>query len=993
MTRSGSFKTARRALGAALLATTLLAGTPALAQLTTATIRGTVSAGAAPAAGTVVSARNVATGSVQTATAGPNGAYVLPGLRPGTYDISFPGADGAAVVRRVIISVGETATLDLDTAAAAPPAAPATGDESNVLVIGTRLGETRTSEIATNVTQNQIENLPQNNRNFLNFAALAPGIQVLQTEFRQTFGGAGVGTGRDGDSFGGPQVNVFIDGVSLRSNINQGGIIGQDVSRGNPFSQLAVAEFRVLTSNFKAEYEDAGTSIITAITRSGTNQLHGEIFGTYQDESMIARDQITLRRGEPEPNLTRYQYGASLGGPIVQDRLFFFASYEANIQDRAKSVVPGTPPPGAIVPIDVDQFRGTFPSPFREHLGFAKLTWQASPDHLVELSGSLRIESDLRDFGGTDARERGSNVDNNVYTGRLSWTWNGNGFLNEFSADYLRSDLEFGALGSAGFGQIYQGVIAIGGRADLQQIRQRGLTFRDNFSLTELNWMGRHLIKMGARLSFQDYFVGGSGPNANPQFEFVQNDRGTADTSDDLTFAQPSTVRFGGGNPEVSANTTQIGLFVQDDWEANEHLTFNIGLRWDVDTNARNNNFVTSPAAAAALRDLGADPRTPDFFDVEDYISTGNNRKTDWNNFAPRIGFSYDVNADQRTVLFGGFGRYYDRTLFRSAAEETLLRQYRNGELLFSDDGLPRDGRPTILWNPTYLTPDGFANLLASLAADPTSPGTTELRAIPNNLRTPYTDQFSLGIRQRFGIFRTSLSFSHVIGHDQIGYAPLNRTQTTNAGGFYDFIPMTNGFSNAVVAFNTRRTRYDAVFVSIDKPYTRQSGWGVGLAYTYAHSRERGSSFNFDYPFIGGQDYVPNAGNEKHRVVVNGIADLPWGFRISGLATYSSGLPYNIIDATAGFQPGNIQLGYFRHAPSYLQVDLRLQKTFHVFGGSEFVLSAEVFNLFNEDIWAGADNFFGPGDTIEFRADGQRGQGNALAGPPRTFQFGASFRF
>ena len=122
-------------------------------------------------------------------------------------------------------------------------------------------------------------------------------------------------------------------------------------------------------------------------------------------------------------------------------------------------------------------------------------------------------------------------------------------------------------------------------------------------------------------------------------------------------------------------------------------------------------------------------------------------------------------------MIFGGFGRYYDRTLFRSAAEETLLRQYRQGEILFSANGLPRDGRPTILWNPNYLTPAGFAALLASLAADPTSPGTSELRAIPNDLNTPYTDQFSIGLRQRFGIFRTSLSFSHIIGRDQIGYA------------------------------------------------------------------------------------------------------------------------------------------------------------------------------------------------------------------------------
>ena len=601
MTGSRTYKTARRALSAALLATTLLAGTSALAQVTTATIRGNVTTSAAPAPGTIVTARNVDTGSVATATAGADGSYVLAGLRPGSYDISVAAEGGTPVTQRVIVSVGEAATLDVDTAAPAEAAAAPAPGEGDILVVGTRLGETRTSEIGTNVSADQIQNLPQNNRNFINFAALAPGVRVLQTEFRQTFGGGGVGVSRDGDSFGGPQVNVFIDGVSLRSNINQGGIIGQDVSRGNPFSQLAVAEFRVLTSNFKAEYEDAGTSIITAVTRSGTNSFHGEIFGTYQDQSMIAIDAITQARGDPEPDLTRYQLGAALGGPIVRDNLFFFISYEGNIQDRSNTVVPGgSAADQAQLPFNVNDFAGTFPSPFREHLGFAKLTWQAGADHLVELSGSVRIESDIRDFGAPSnpqaARSRGTIVDNDVYTGRLRWDWNGNGFLNEASIDYLRSDLAFGAVGAIDFGQIYQGIIQIGGRADFQQIQQEGITFRNNFSLTDVDWNGNHLIKMGLRVSFQNYQVGGSGPFANPQFEFIRDNRGTPlDPSDDLSFAFPANVRFGGGDPNVEASTTQIGLFAQDDWEINEHLTLNLGLRWDVDTNARNNDFVTLP--------------------------------------------------------------------------------------------------------------------------------------------------------------------------------------------------------------------------------------------------------------------------------------------------------------------------------------------------------------------------------------------------------------
>ena len=996
MTKSHTGRRLARGFCTVLLATSLLAATPAFAQLTTATIRGQVTTSAAAAPGAVVTAKNLENGSTANATAGPDGSYVLTGLRPGTYDISFAAAGGATVTRRVIVSVGQTATLDVDTGTqAATPVDEAAATEGTlaaegaaIVVVGTRLVETRTSEVGTNVSDDQIENLPQNNRNFLNFAALAPGIKVNQSEFRQTFAGGGVGTDPNGDSFGGPQVNVFIDGVSLKSNVQQGGIVGQDVSRGNPFSQLAVREFRVLTSNFKAEFEDAGTAIITAVSKSGTNKFKGEAFGSYQDESMMSRDFFVKRDDLDEPKLKRKQYGVGFGGPIITDNLFFFASYEANLQDRARTVVPGDPgDQAAFLPFNVDDFRGSFASPFREHLGFGKFTWLVADNQTVELTGSIRKETDLRDFGGQAARDRGVAVDNDVYTGRLRYDYVGGNFLNEASIDWLKMDLAFGADLGAGFGRVYQGVIQVGGRPAFQEVLQEGLTLRNNFSLTDINWHGNHLVKLGAKLSFQKYRVGGSGPFANPEFEFLR------DPGRGLDFSFPAVVRFGGGDPEVQAKTTQIGLFVQDDWEVNEHLLINAGLRWDYDSNAKNNDFETPARAAEALRALGADPRIqPAFFDVEDYISDGN-RKADWGNFAPRIGLSYDINADQRTVLFGGFGRYYDRALFRSAAEETLLSQYRQGELLFSRDGLPRDGRPTIRWQDQFLTEEGFAALLASLAADPTSPGTNELRVIPNDLKTPYTDQFSIGVRQRFGIFRTSLTFNHIVGKNQIGYAPINRSVAPGASGFFDFIPLINGYGNAVAAFNTRQSKYDAILLSVDKPYSKSSGWGVGLAYTgVLRSKERGFSFNFDYPNIGDQPFVPNAGNEKHRAVVNGIVDLPLGFRASGLVTYGSGLPFFVIDANRapppqGFQPGTIRLGFFEEVPHFLQVDLRLQKIFRMFGDKEVILSAEVFNLFNRANFGGADGFICCGGNPNF------GVPNSLAGPPRSFQFGVSTRF
>jgi hypothetical protein len=999
MTNSKLSRKVQRGMRLALLATSLLAATPALAQTTTATVRGQVTNSAAVAPRTVVTAVSVDTGAVRRAVAGPDGSYVLTGLSPGTYDVTFAVPGGPTVTRRVSVQVGQTATFDMDVSAPdkgaegmAAPAAATAGRGGAIVVTGRRLVETRTSEIATNVTSDQIENLPQSNRNFLNFAALAPGIRVVQAgELRQTFGGGGIGVDPNGESTAGPQVNVFIDGVSLKSDINQGGIVGQDVSAGNPFSQLAVREFRVLTSNFKAEYEDAGTAIITAVTKSGTNQFHGEAFGLWQNQSLIERDYFQKKNHQPKNKLKRYQYGAALGGPIIKDKLFFFANYEANIKDRNATVVPGTVPASqaGFIPFDVNSFAGTFVSPFREHFGFGKLTFLPTDNHTVELTGSIRKETDLRDFGGQAARERGTKVNNDVYTAKLSDRWVGDGFLNEATIDYLKSDLKFGGDAGTGIGLNYTGVISVGSNPGFQRIQQKGLTFRDNFSLTNVHWNGDHLVKIGGKLSFQNYNIVEAN-NANPQFTF------TFDPSRNLDFSFPEIVRFGGGNPNVKAKSSQFGLFAQDDWSVNPHLIVNAGVRWDVDTNFRNRKFVTPPAAVAALQALGADPRIqPAFFDVNDYISTGHNRKIDYGNIAPRIGFSYDLNADQRTVFFGGYGRYYDRALFRNAAEETLFTQFQSGQLLFSTNGLPRNGQPTILFQPSYLTPEGFAALLASLATNPLAPGTNELRVIPNNLKTPYTDQFSIGVRQRLGIFRTSLTFNHTIGKNQIGYAPLNRSAAVNAGGNYDYIPLINGYANVIAAFNTRQSRFDAIYLTVDKPYSRASGWGGGIAYTgVLRSKENGNpgggGFNFDVPNIGATGFVPNAGWEKHRLVANGIADLPLDFRISGLVTYGSGAPFFVTDANAGFQPGLIKLGYFNHLPYFLQVDLRLQKLFKFGDGREFGISAEVFNLFNRANFGGAPGFKCCGiDPAVFSF----GVPNSLSGPPRSFQLGANVRF
>lgn len=307
-----------------------------------------------------------------------------------------------------------------------------------VEVVSERLVDVRATEVATNVTQEQIQHLPQNSRNFLNFAALAPGLRVSDNELRKEFSAGALPS---------QNVNVFIDGVSYKNDVIDGGVVGQDASRGNPFPQSAVQEFKVLTQNFKAEYEKAASAIITAITRSGGNRFAGELFNFYQDKGLVENEKIVrdpsglLVKGRttPRPEYERWQWGASLGGPIVVDRAQFFGSYEENRQDRANSVIVGTvsDAPAALVN-ELRTREGTFTSPFREKLFFGKGSWQPAQDQQLEVTYSWRDETDIRGFGGATSFEAAENVRNSVNSLQGKWQLAGSTFLNEAYLSYQR---------------------------------------------------------------------------------------------------------------------------------------------------------------------------------------------------------------------------------------------------------------------------------------------------------------------------------------------------------------------------------------------------------------------------------------------------------------------------------------------------------------------------------------------------------------------------
>lgn len=278
--------------GLALSGLCVLGAGTAAAQTTTGTIRGYVrDQNGLGLSAADVQARNIATGVLRTTTTNAEGAYVLPGLAPATYDLTARHIGHTPQVRREVVQIGATLLADFALQAGAVEVAGVTVEAAPPSL------ETRTSEVATNVTSQQIERLPTSSRNFLDLAALAPGLSVTEDRVNgigfRTFSG----TGQSANSS-----NIFVDGTSLKNDLTGGGVTGQDASRGNPFPRNAIQEYRVITQNFKAEYQKASSSIITATTRSGTNVWSGNVLFGYQNKSLVALDTFQrATRASPSP--------------------------------------------------------------------------------------------------------------------------------------------------------------------------------------------------------------------------------------------------------------------------------------------------------------------------------------------------------------------------------------------------------------------------------------------------------------------------------------------------------------------------------------------------------------------------------------------------------------------------------------------------------------------------------------------------------------------
>jgi outer membrane receptor for ferrienterochelin and colicin len=1015
------------------IAASLTVATPVSAQ-TTSTLQGHVEGAAA---GSTVTVTDLNTNHGDSVKVDANGNYLIVGLPPSTYRIESGKAS-----QTVVVPLGQAVTVDLAAAAAAPSTA--------IVVVGARTKDVKTAAVTTNVSRFQLENLPNGDRNFLNFAALAPGVVVapptLNGKARQVQAGA----------VASDATNTFIDGISIKNLVNHGGTIGQNYSSGNPFPASAVDQFNVETQNFKAEFEQAGSAVISSVTKTGGNQFHGEIFGEWQPKAFISRnyDDRPGHLNNPngankKPDFSTKYYGGDIGGPIIKDKLSFFFDFEGTDKTFASSdinvyptIFPSFTPAAANYAQSArSQYNGSFPATFKEQLYFGKLTYFATPDDTIHLSAFVRHESNLQINGGTATVDASSRNRNNENRYQAIWNHRGTNWLNEltvardvaangsipntagpsFVVTYAAPQPITGPIpvGCSPFGATTfycrnpsnPTQIQLGGVNFIQDDHQYQTLVKDNVTITA----GPHTIKFGGKLNFTK--LSRQETPGSAIFYYDAND------FTGLTGAVPYAAKINTSpSVAVKAKNTEVGLFLQDDWRPDDHWQVSAGIRWDYESNAKNEKFVTPPDVVTALRAYpgwaaaGLDPN--------DYISTGHNRKPFYGAFQPRLGISYDVRGDRDLVFFGGAGRYYDRSLFIDSALETIKDYFQTVVTLQTCASAP--GTPNCIPGPLPTDPDALRAL-----ASATSGG--EVHLLNNHLRIPYSDELSFGVRKRFGRINTSATVSYIKSHNIYQVVAGNRNPdgtVITPGDDTVFIYQGDPFSAGIfgpgsaianaplspthqalfISNSDGKAKYLALYLQADKPYTDDSGWGFSTTVTLSRTRSNdtrnrgsiGDPFYFDSPHIGDLGWGTPIGYEKWRFVGTGTVRVPFiDAKLSTVVTLSSGPKYGgvlcNVPASApgggGCYPNTFGL-YWPHGIGYKNVDLNLSKSFKMpwNPGQEATIYFQALNVFdfvnrNYSEWTGGfQNVGGPGPSHAHDPGSVASQG-------RNFKIGAKFTF
>ena len=630
----------------------------AQATINTGSIQGIVTdaqGGVVPGAKVTIS--NKETGGIINSSASSSGQFSASALSPGTYVVRVEAPNFKTAEISVVVEVGQVSTVNTKLeVGSSTTVLEVTGQEVTI--------NTEQSQLAGTLTSQQIENLPINGRNFLDLAQLEPGVQIQDGgNFDPTK------IGFSSISFGGKfgrSARISVDGVDV-SDENVG-----TTTTGLPSS--AIQEFQLAQSNLDVSNDLTSGGSVNVITKSGTNSLHGEAFGLYRDNSQAAAYPAGAQ-------FQRSQYGGDVGGAIIKDKLFFFVDAERLLAHDAGGVLVANIPSGILGDTtNLNNFNGTFPAPFHDTSTISRLDWQIAKNIRAFGRFSYWQASDVGNFGGAanysvyDNKDRTKTIVGGVDINTGSIT-------HSFRAEYLKfvnviadavegSDLPFASLPTSivlsgtGFAsgpsdlapqstiqsdrQVkYDGSKVYGNhiiRWGIDYNRITGWTFASFFGITPVS--ESLTLSAPGTLTCPGGETGAACPlNYLPDLGLVGNGQGS------FTELQRFGKSSGGLGPD-----NRVGVYAGDSWKIKSNLTINYAMRYDRDTGRTDSDLGPLPGVNAFFPGAGNAVRNPN------------------KNFAPNAGFAWSPGSDNKTVIRGGVGIYYDNTVFNDVLFDRLLR-------------------------------------------------------------------------------------------------------------------------------------------------------------------------------------------------------------------------------------------------------------------------------------------------------------------------------
>jgi Carboxypeptidase regulatory-like domain/TonB dependent receptor len=869
------------------------------------TIQGTVTdASGAIVPGAQVVAKNKATDLSRTAISSDTGDYRFELLPVGNYTITITKPGFATFAQTLEILVGQTATVNAQLK-------PGVATELIEVTSQAPLVDQAKTDVSENITPTEVEQLPMVGRDVANLAYLAPGVKAADsydpTKNRYAILSVNGNGGRD--------VNVTVNGVDNKDN-----------TVGGPVMQMpleAVQEFQISTQRFSAVNGRSQGAAINMITKSGTNLLHGSVFGYFRDTNLNTDEKDPNGDGttsKSHPDYTRQQFGGSIGGPFRKDKLFGFFALEREREHQAQTVDKTSFNELTIAKANgfVDQPSATIPRPFFEWRYNGRTDWVVDSKNTVYLSYTSQVNDSLNDQSdATMDLTEGNFTRNHMIVSNLTWnSLFSNTTVNQFTFGYqywnnlIDSDLRAP--------NVIFPHASFGTNTNVpQQSFQKKWQFRDDLSKT----VGRHTFKTGA-----DYIYN---PVEGGFFEFNPTllIRFGADPSCILGVAPNATtpgcgpsafpngfatrgsvteMSIANGNPYFLVATKQLGLYFQDDWKATNRLTLNLGLRWDKDFNLIGGSDINNSRTYQELVAINSPITNPYIRKIA---------QDDNKDFSPRVGLAYDLTGKGNHILRAGFGLYFGNVfqnipLFMEQQANTTVFQTLFDLTDPVNDMVPGTTIPLGQWRygvdpmPTIAAPSSQLNRL--------SIG----RLMDPNYRNPMTEEFNGGYSWALNPNTAiEVEYTHVLGlHEN---KTINIDQKVPVNGKCCTRPLDAAFAAAGQPLlgsvrndeAINRSHYDGTNFSFRQRMTHRFSINATYTLAWAYSYDGGAATYRNYPRLATNPFAPyewgpDFNDERHHVTFSGIVDLPKGFQLSPIMQFGSARPYNLTNSSNTLNTG-----------------------------------------------------------------------------------------